>query len=74
MKRKNWGDVVMIKKSRIVKSTEEIDKILSNEILVGFSVWSDGSATLVIGYKKEHIEVGAELWEEFNLRHDIFSY
>jgi len=64
----------MRKKNRIVHSAGHLDAIIKSDVLRGFTVWSDGSATVVLGWTSKHIEVTQDIWEEFNLKYNIYSY
>lgn len=63
-----------MKKEYRIQTAMLLDRILKEEILVGFTVWSDGSATIVLGWERSHVNIDADVWEEFNLRYNIYSY
>lgn len=62
------------RKIRNAWSAKELDSILSSKLIIGFTVWSDGCATVVVGFPRTHIEVNADIWEDFNLQYNIYSY
>ena len=63
------------KKNYLIASPVTLAKLLDNHGLVGFVLWSDGSATIYVGYAPRlFLEVDKDTWEEFNLRYNLYSF
>jgi len=62
----------MTRKTYLVSSAVTAYNMCKKSFVVGFSVWSDGSAEIYLSLDKE-LRLDKDTWEEFNLRYNIYE-
>lgn len=57
-----------------IKSSEHLIKEMKKHVVVSLVIWSDGSATITMGWDTYDLDVSMDIWEDFNLKYNFYDY
>lgn len=57
-----------------IKSSGHLITEMKKHVVVSLVVWSDGSATITMGWDTYDLDVSMDIWEDFNLKYNFYDY